>query len=192
MLSIRKIADKHSLSYNHWYRFLPRRLQYYIAHTGVKKRYGKLQVVAHHPDGTTEISNGYNIITDDGIIRLGDILAGVETTNTQIGYIEAGSGTTTPVVGDSALDVPLTGPGSGRRAVDTQTRSTSSPYEVVVSEFIDSNTYTRDQTINELGIFFEASDNNMFARGVLAKLELHLQQELQQRYPMVWCSGRWQ
>jgi hypothetical protein len=170
MLSIKNL-DRHSLSYNHWYRFLPRKLQYYIAHAGVKlgiiKRYGKLQVVANYPDGTSKTVNGYNIITDDGIIRLGDILAGVETTNTEIGWIEAGSGTTTPVIGDSALATPLTGPGSGRRAVDTQTRATSSPYEVVVSEFIDSNTYTRDQTINELGIFFESTGNNMFARGVL-------------------------
>ena len=79
-----KVIERHRFSPNHWYRFLPRRIQYYLAYIGIKlgiiRRYGVLSVVVTHPDGSTSTAKGYNIIVDDGIKRIGDILAGKDMT----------------------------------------------------------------------------------------------------------------
>ena len=156
---------------NHWYRFLPRRWQYYVAHIGIKlgiiKRYGILKVVVTHPDGSTTTSKGYNIIVDNGIKRIGDILAGIETTDIDLGFLEPGSGSTTPVIGDTDTETPLTP--ADRLAATSQTRSAVTPFEVVISTFISSTKYTRPQTINELVVFFTPDETgDAFARGLLS------------------------
>jgi hypothetical protein len=149
-----------------------RRLRYYIAHIGVKlgiiRRYGRLKVeVTRAGTGKKETVYGYNIIVDEGIKQLGDILAAVETTNTSIEYIEPGSGTTTPVIGDTDTETPLTP--ATRNPVTTQTRNAVSPFDVVVDYFVSSTKYTRPQTINELCIFFEDDPSGtMFARVLLS------------------------
>ena len=128
---------------------------------------GFFEIVIHRADtGKDEYSSIYNIITDVGIKHLGDILAGIDTTNIDLGFIEPGSGTTTPVIGDTDTETELTP--QDRLAATAQTRSTSSPFEVVIEAFIDSSKYTRPQTINELCVFFTPDDSgDLFARGVL-------------------------
>lgn len=165
------VIERHKVGGNHWYRFLPRKVQFYISHIGVKlriiKRYGLLKVVVNHADGSTEERIGYNIIPDVGIIHIGDILAGVETINIDIAFIEPGSGTTTPVIGDTDTETPLTT--ADRLPVTAQTRSSTTPFEVVVSAFIASTKYTRPQTINELVVFFGPDESgDIFARGLLS------------------------
>ena len=157
---------------NHWYRFLPRRWQYYVAHIGIKlgiiRRYGYLKVeVKRAKTGKIDTAYGYNIIVDNGIKRIGDILAGIETTDIDLGFLEPGSGTTTPVIGDTDTETPLTP--ADRLAVTLQTRSAVTPFEVVVSTFISSTKYTRPQTINELVVFFTPDETgDAFARGLLS------------------------
>ena len=170
MKTIVKITERHSLGGTHWYGFLPRRLQYYVAAIGVKlglvHGYGRLKVTVNHPDGTFDRVTGYNIIVDEGIKRLGDILADVETTDIALDFIEPGTGVTTPAIGDTDTETPLT---TADRKPTTLTRSATTPFEVVASFFIASTIYTRPQTINQLCVFFEDDPSGpMFAKGLLA------------------------
>ena len=102
------IKERHSLgSRGHWYSFLPRKWQYYIAKIGIKlgiiRRYGVFKVLVHRANGTEETRIGYNILVDNAIKRIGDILAAVNSTDIDLGFIEPGSGTTTPAIGDSVV-----------------------------------------------------------------------------------------
>jgi len=166
-----RIKDNFRISKSHWYGFLPRRLQYYLISIAIKlgfiHRYGKLEVIVTSPDGKVKKSQGYNILTDVGLKHLGDILVGTEVTNLTLGFIEPGSGTTTPVVGDTDTETALTP--ADRLAATVLSRGGSSPFEVVVESFITSTKYTRPQTINELAIFFGPDESgDIFARGLLA------------------------
>jgi hypothetical protein len=165
-----QVKDNFRISKSHWYGFLPRRLQYHLVDLAIKlgfiHRYGKLEVVVTHPDGSKSTAHGYNILVNVGLIQLGDILTGAEATNIDIGYIEAGSGTTTPDITDIDTETPLTP--ADRLAATVQTRATSSPYEIVIEAFINSTKYTRPQDINNLNIFFTPDETGtLFARGVL-------------------------
>ena len=128
---------------------------------------GFFEIRIHRADtGKDEYHSISNIITDTGIKRLGDILAAVESTDIDLGFIEPGSGTTTPVIGDTDTETPLTT--ADRLAATLQTRSASSPFEVVIEAFINSTKYDRPQTINELCVFFTPDETgDLFARGVL-------------------------
>jgi len=165
------ITDNFRISKSHWYGKLPRRVQTFIVSAGIKlgliHRYGKLQVIITHPDGSKSKQIGYNILTDVGLKHMGDILVGAEVTNLDIGFIEPGSGTTTPVIGDTDTETPLTT--ADRIPATSQTRSSSSPFHITIDGFISSTKYTRPQTINELAIFFTPDvTGDLFARGVLA------------------------
>ncbi len=128
---------------------------------------GVFGITVHRADGTEEHQSVKNIIVTDGVKRLGDILAGVETTDIDLGFMEGGTSDQTPVVGDTDTVAPLTGSGSGRLAQIAQTRSVTTPFEVVITIFIDSVILTRPQTIKELCVFFTPSNGDLFARGVL-------------------------
>ena len=171
MKTIVNVMERTPLSKGHWYGFLPRRLQYYVAHIGVKlglvHSYNRLGVTVNHPDGTFTRVSGYNIVVDEGIKRLGDILADVETTDIALDFIEPGSGSTTPVIGDTDVETALT---PADRKPTSLSRSATTPFEVVASFFIASNVYlSRPQTIRELCVYFEDDPSGvMYARGLLA------------------------
>jgi hypothetical protein len=185
-----QIADNFRISKSHWYGILPRRIQRLIVDVGIKlgfiHRYGKLEVVVNHSDGSKSKSYGYNILTDAGLKHLGDILTSAETTNIDIGFMETGNGTTTPLVGDTALASALVP--AARIAASAQTRGTSSPFEISIQAFIGSSTYTRPQTINELGIFFTPDvTGTLFARGVLSTgVVLAASDTATLTYAMIW------
>lgn len=165
-----QITDNFRISKSHWYGKLPRLWQRTIVDIGIKlgfiHRYGKLQVVVTHPDGSKSTTYGYNILTDVGLKHLGDILTGAEATNLDIGFIEPGSGTTAPTISDTDTETPLTT--ADRLAVTLQSRGTVSPFEITIEGFVNSTKYTRPQTINELAIFFTPDETgDLFARGVL-------------------------
>ena len=128
---------------------------------------GVFGITVHRADGTEEHQSVNNIIVTKGVKRLGDILAGVETTDIDLGFMEAGSSAQDPVIGDEDTVAPLTGAGSGRLAQTAQTRSATTPFEVVIQIFINSTILTRPQTIRELTVFFTPSNGDLFARGVL-------------------------
>lgn len=129
---------------------------------------GKFGIQVTRADGTIEDKIYVNnLIVDVGIKHLGDILAAIETTNIDLGFLEPGSGTTAAVIGDTDTETPLTT--ADRIAATTQTRSATSPFEVVISAFINSTKYTRPQTINELCVFFTPDETgDLFARGILS------------------------
>ena len=164
------IKDNFNLSKGHWYKFLPRRLQTVLVTAGIKlgfiKKYGKIEVVVTRANGKKDKAIGYNLMPDVGLKHLGDILTGAETTNIDIAYIEPGSGTTAPTISDTDTETPLTP--ADRMPVTTQSRSTTSPFEVTIEGTISSVKYTRPQTINELCIFFGPDETgDLFARSVL-------------------------
>lgn len=166
-----KITEKYSFSHNHWYGFLPRKWKSTLVKLGIKlgivKRYGHLMVMVERADGSFDSAEGYNIITDVGIKHIGDILAGDESTNIDLAFMEPGSGTTPAAIGDTDTETPLTP--ADRLAATNQTRATASPFEVVIEAFVSSTKYTRPQTINELCVFFGPDESgDLFARGVLS------------------------
>lgn len=165
------VKERHSLGGSHWYRFLPRKWQYYVSVIGIKlgliRRYGRFQVVVHRANGKEETRIGYNILVDNGIKRIGDILAAVNSTDIDLGFMEPDSGTTTPAIGDTDSETPLTT--ADRLAATVQSRAASTPFEVVITTFINSTKYTRPQTINKLNVFFTPDETgDLFDSGLLA------------------------
>jgi len=146
------------------------KLKFWITHILVKlhviRQYNRVCVTVHRADGSEEKRYGYNIVVDNAVKRVGDILAAVETTNLDLGFLEPGSGTTTPVFGDTDTETALTP--VNRLPVTSQTRAAATPFEVEIKAFVDSNEYTRPQTINELCVFFTPDETgDMFGRSLL-------------------------
>jgi len=166
-------GESHRLSKGHWYGFLPRRWQYYIMHLMVKlrlvRRYDLITITVHGQGGDRTV-HGYNIIPDVGIKTLGDILVGDEVTDFDLAFIEPGSGTTTPVVGNTDVETALAGsPTPARLAFTTQDRAAASPFEVEIAAFVSTGDYTRPQTINELTVWWnDDPGTKLFGRAVLA------------------------
>jgi len=139
---------------------------------GLVRRYDRVSVTVHK-DGikrpTDKTHYGYNIITDVGIKKLGDILIGDETTDLDLAFLEPGEGTTTPAIGDTDVEDPLEGsPHPARLAQTDQTRSASSPFEVEISAFIGTTTYDRPQTISELTVWWDDDPGTkLFGRAIL-------------------------
>ncbi len=150
---------------------IPRRFRYKTIKQLIKfniiKRYGKFLVKVYDKNGKLrDYTFGYNLVPDVGIQHLGDILVGVESTNITLDFIEAGSGTTTPVIGDTDTETPLTP--ADRLAATAQTRSGSTPYEITIQTFINSTKYNRPASINEMCVFFGPDvSGDLFARGLL-------------------------
>ncbi len=132
------------------------------AHVG-----GKFTVVVHRAKtGQNETYYAHNLIPDVGIKHLGDILAGAETTDIDLGFMEPGEGSTAPANTDTDTQDPLDP--ADRLAQTLQSRSSTTPFEVVIQTFISSTKYTRPQTITELCVFFTPDETGvLFARGLL-------------------------
>ena len=168
-----KQRERHSLSGGHWYRFLPRKWQYYVMHLMVKlhlvKRYDRVTVTVHRQGGDITV-HGYNLIPDVGIKKLGEILVADETTDIDLAFLEPGEGTTTPAIGDTDVEDPLEGsPHPARLPFTTQTVSASSPFEIEIAAFISTADYTRPQTISELTVWWnDDPGTKLFGRAVLA------------------------
>ncbi len=133
-----------------------------------KSLHGEFSIVVHYPDGRTQTSVSKNIITDVGLKHLGDILAGDETTDLDLGFIEPGIGTTPADISDTDTETELPGSPTTRLPITLQSRATTSPFEVSIEGFIDTGDYTRPETITELCVFFTDIDGDIFARSVLA------------------------
>jgi len=174
-----KIIFKERLNFgkgNHWYRFLPRKWQFWIMHISVKlglvRRYDRVTVILHKNGIKTKHDKkyyGYNLIPDVGITKLGDILIGDETTDLDLAFLEPGEGTTPPVIGDTDVEDPLEGsPHPARLPQTAQTRAASSPFEVEISAFIDTGDYDRPQTISELTVWWnDDPGTKLFGRAIL-------------------------
>jgi len=127
---------------------------------------GEFRVTVYPVNGVPVVGYCNNLIPDIGIKHLGDILAAVESTDIDLGFIEPGSNTTLPVIGDVDIGTGL--PPVDRLPATTQTRSAASPFEVTISAFINSTKYTRPATIRELAIYFGPDESgDLFAHGRL-------------------------
>ncbi len=107
-----------------------------------------------------------NLIVDVGVAQLGDVLAAIETTDIDLGFIEPGFGSTEPDVTDTDIEDSIVP--EDRLAATAQTRAAASPFEIEISAFINSTKYTRPFTIRELAVFFTPDDTGtLFAHGKL-------------------------
>ena len=105
-----------------------------------------------------------NIMTNVGINQLGDLMIQVNTYTVK--YINVGSGTNTPAVGDTELQTVALG--ATRQVVTSRTRSNQT---VTFTLNISSSLYTRPITITELAVYFDGSGGTngaIFARGLLS------------------------
>ncbi len=168
-----RFMERFGLSGNHWYGFLPIKVQYYLVSLGIRlgiiRKYGKLMVEVHRggDKSKTETVYGYNIIPDVSIQHIQDILDGTETTNLDIAFMEAGTGVTTPVIGDTDTETALTT--ADRLATTSVVTNATTPFDLVATTFINSTKYDRPQTITELCIFWAPDESgDLFARGLLA------------------------
>ncbi len=128
---------------------------------------GGFTIVVHRAKtGQNETYHTKNLIVDVGLAQLGDILAGNETTDIDLGFIEPDEGVSVPVITDTDTEDPLDP--ADRLAATVQSRSSVSPFEVVIQTFIVSTKYTRPQTISKLNVFFTPDETGtLFAAGLL-------------------------
>ncbi len=128
---------------------------------------GAFTVVVHRAKtGQNETYRTNNLIVDAGIKQFGDILAGIETTDIDLGFMEPDEDTGVPVISDTDTIDPLDP--ADRLAATVQSRSSVSPFEVVIQTFISSTKYTRPQTIAKLNVFFTPDETGtLFAAGLL-------------------------
>ena len=106
-----------------------------------------------------------NIMTNVGINQLGDLMIAVGTAYT-VKYINVGTGTNAPAVGDTELQTVAQG--ATRQVVTSRTRSNQT---LTFTLNISSSLYTRPITISELAIYFDGSSGTngaLFARGLLS------------------------
>ena len=128
---------------------------------------GGFTLVVHRAKtGQNETYHTKNLIVDAGLKQLGDILAGLETTDIDLGFMEADEDTGVPLISDTDTIDPLDP--ADRLAATVQTRASVSPFEVVITTFINSTKYSRPQTISKLNVFFTPDETGtLFAAGLL-------------------------
>ena len=131
---------------------------------GIIKQYGHFEVIVTDKDGKKTKAEGYNILTNVGINQLGDVMIGVGTVRT-INYLNVGTGTTTPAVGDTELAAPAAG-----TTIPTVTTRARSNQTLTFSLNISSSMYTRPVTLAEIAVYYTGAggaDGVLFARGLL-------------------------
>ena len=132
----------------------------------VLPNHGHFNIKVYDVDGNLkEEQSTENIMTNAGINQLGDLMIASGTVYT-INYINVGTGTNTPAVGDTELQTVALG--ATRQVVTSRSRSNQT---LTFTLNISSSLYTRPITISELAIYFIGSSGTngaMFARGLLS------------------------
>ncbi len=128
---------------------------------------GSFTMVVHRAKtGQNETYHANNLIVDAGIKQFGDILAGLETTDIDLGFMEPDEDTGAPLISDTDTIDPLDP--ADRLAATIQSRASVSPFEVIITTFISSTKYSRPQTISKLNVFFTPDETGtLFAAGLL-------------------------
>lgn len=110
----------------------------------------------------------HNLITTRGKQLIIDLIGGLETDPAK--YLAIGSGTTSPVAGNTALETEITSDGGERGLATVSHVTTDTTYDTIQL----SKTYTATGSItpSEEGIFDDASAGNMLARNVFPALPL--------------------
>jgi len=130
--------------------------------------HGRFTITVYEGDKVVNQQVADNMVVDAGIKHLGDILAGVETTNLDLAYIEPDAGVTDPDIGDTDIETPVDGTDLDRLPASAQTRAALSPYEVEISAFIGTTKWVRPFTINKMAVFFGPDETgDLFAIGLL-------------------------
>lgn len=132
----------------------------------VLPNHGRFNIKVYDKEGNLKQEQSTeNIITNAGINQLGDVMIAVGTVYT-VRYINVGTGTNTPAVGDTELQTVALG--ATRQVVTSRTRSNQT---LTFTLNISSGLYTRPITISELAVYFEGSSGTngaIFARGLLS------------------------
>ena len=132
----------------------------------VLPNHGHFNIKVYDENGNLkQEQNTENIITNAGINQLGDLMIASGTAYT-INYINVGTGTNTPAVGDTELQTVALG--ATRQVVTSRSRSNQT---LTFTLNISSSLYTRPITISELAVYFIGSSGTngaMFARGLLS------------------------
>lgn len=132
----------------------------------VLPNHGHFNIKVYDKDGNLKQEQSTeNIMTNVGINQLGDLMIAVGTAYT-VKYINVGTGTNAPAVGDTELQTVAQG--ATRQVVTSRTRSNQT---LTFTLNISSSLYTRPITISELAIYFDGSSGTngaLFARGLLS------------------------
>ena len=106
-------------------------------------------------------------VTDVGLAKVTDLLAGVSTVTP--GWVGWGTGTTAPVVGNTALETPS----AEARTVGTKTQQTTTTtndtYQVVALI-----TSLSAQAITEVGVFDALTAGNLFLRATFSAINVSI------------------
>lgn len=122
---------------------------------------GRIKVTTTYRDGTVEIEEFDNIITDAGRNLMRDGLQGADT---EIKYLAWGSGITTPAVSDIALAAE-----AGRKLVTKQTAGAVG----VVTTTVYLAPFDANMQIEELGWFAGATATAAAGSGVMVARVLY-------------------
>jgi len=132
----------------------------------VLPNHGRFNIKVYDKEGNLKQEQSTeNIITNAGINQLGDVMIAVGTVYT-VRYINVGTGTNTPAVGDTELQTVALG--ATRQVVTSRARSNQT---LTFTLNISSGLYTRPVTISELAVYFDGSSGTngaIFARGLLS------------------------
>jgi hypothetical protein len=115
------------------------------------------------------VVEGENLVTNVGKERLSAIVAGL--TSTLPGYIALGTTNTAANVTDTQLAAEIVSSGGQRRAVDTQTRTTTTVTNDTIS-YTSVFTFTGSFAIVEAGLLDASSAGNLFARRVFSAVNV--------------------
>lgn len=122
---------------------------------------GRVRITTRYADGTEEVEEFENLITNDGLDLLASALGGVDS---EIKYMAWGTDNTAPAAGDSTLVAE-----SGRKVVTSQAAGSTGVYT--------TTTYLAPQeanvSIEELGWFAGASASATADSGVLVARVLY-------------------
>lgn len=122
---------------------------------------GHIRVTVRYADGTEEVEEFENLITDAGLDLLASALGGVDS---EIKYVAWGTSNTAPASGDTTLVAE-----SGRKVVTSQAAGSTGAY--VTTVYLAPN--EANVAIEELGWFAGASASATADSGVLVARTLY-------------------
>lgn len=123
------------------------------------KATGKVNVALYDKQGNLKQTQTINnLVVDDGLDYIASRMK--DTTETAMSHMEVGTGTTSPVAGDSALETAI----AGSRVSLTSTTVTSNAIEYVG----DFPAGTGTGAVTEAGVFNDATTGTLLCRTVFS------------------------
>lgn len=128
--------------------------------------------IEHIRDGKViDKREGPNLVVDTGLAEAAALLL-TDASGTDFDYIAIGSGSTSPVAGDTALETEV------ERQSATGTQITTSVTDDT-AQLQTTFSFTGTETLNETGIFNAASTGTLFARQTFSTVNVESGDDLQ-------------